>query len=457
MKRFLWLCVIVFLFLICVGCGDTFRPVIIPNPPKFPDPRAAHSVLTISDNGNLPGSAMVFDVTGDSDVSEADCQEGSPCLGVAPVHAVQQTAAQVLVVNQALPGGTGDSLSKLNFSFTTISSVTTISLPAGSAPNFVAVAPSDTTAYVTLPNLSVPSVGVVSTQTNALLTTIPVGNNPVSIVVTPDRNKFYVTNQGSNSVSAFNTLDHSPRTINGASFFAPRWLVARTDSQRVFVLNGNGTLTTLDTTTDTDTVVQAGLDVGGGAKYMVYDSHLNRLYVPSRSQLTVVDVAPSVPQILSTVPIATVSPAQRASFDVCLDNSGNTPPDVTAVAVAALPDGSRAYVGAYYSDGLGNLCPQVTVINTSGNTLKTSVAVPGFPDLIAEVPLCGTTRFRFNMTAGGDSSRVYLASCDGGNVSFIDTSNDTYFQRLPAPVSGRPPVNGTQPPPQNPVFMIAGP
>ncbi len=190
---------------------------------------------------------------------------------------------------------------------------------------------------------------------------------------------------------------------------------------------------------------------------MVYDSHLNRLYVPSGSQLTVVDVAPSVPQILNTVPIATVSPAQRASFDVCLDNSGNTPPNVTAVAVAALPDGSRAYVGAYYSDGLGNLCPQVTVINTSGNTLKTSVAVPGFPDLTAEVPLCGTTRFRFNMTAGGDSSRVYLASCDGGNVSFIDTSNDTYFQRLPAPVSGRPPVNGTQPPPQNPVFMIAGP
>ena len=37
MKRFLWLCVIVFLFLICVGCGDTYRPVIIPNPPKFPD------------------------------------------------------------------------------------------------------------------------------------------------------------------------------------------------------------------------------------------------------------------------------------------------------------------------------------------------------------------------------------------------------------------------------------
>ncbi|MEN3363778.1 MAG: hypothetical protein V7606_1052, partial [Burkholderiales bacterium] len=112
------------------------------------------------------------------------------------------------------------------------------------------------------------------------------------------------------------------------------------------------------------------------------------------------------------------------------------------------------------SSTIDNLFPQVTVINTSGNTIKTTVGIPGFPEAIAvdpQVTICATTRFRFNMTAGGDSSRVYLASCDGGNVSFIDTSNDTYFQRLPAPVSGRPPVNGTQPPPQNPVFMIAGP
>jgi DNA-binding beta-propeller fold protein YncE len=471
MKRYLWLFVIVCLFLICTGCGDTFRPVIIPNPPKFPDPRAAHTVVTISDNGGidaqsdnvLPGSVMVVDVTGDSNVSVADCQKGSPCIGIAPVHAVQQTATQVLVVNQSVPGVIGDSLSKVNFSGTTISSATTISLPPDSAPTFVAVAPSDTTAYVTLPSFAPPSVGVVSTSSNALLATIPVGNDPVAIAVTPDRNKLYVANQGSNSISAFNTLDRSPRIINGAAFTSPLWLVARTDSQRVFVLNGNGTLTTLDTTADTDTVIQSGLNVGAGAKYMVYDSRLNRLYIPSGGQLTVVDVAPSSPQILTTVAIATVSPALRNPTDVCFDDSGNPPPNVAAVAVAALPDGSRAYVGSFYSDGAGNLCPQVTVINTSGNTFKTSVAIPGFPDATVVgspffVPVCTTTRFRFNMTAGGDSSRVYLSSCDGGNVNFIDTANDTYLQNLKVPASARPPIPpSNQPPPQNPVFMIAGP
>ncbi|PYX28070.1 MAG: hypothetical protein DMG80_17305 [Acidobacteria bacterium] len=536
MKRFLWLCVIVFLFLICLGCGDTFRPVIIPNPPKFPDPRSAHSALTISDNGNLPGSAMVFDVTGDSDVSEADCQEGSPCLGVAPVHAVQQTASQVLVVNQALPGGTGDSLSKLNFSFTTISSVTTISLPAGSAPNFVAVAPSDTTAYVTLPNLSVPSVGVVSTQTNALVRTIPVGNNPVAIAETPDRSKLYVANKGDNSISNFNTIDLSPRNPGGPITLgaSPIWLAARADSQQVFVLESNGTLAVLDTTSTggPDILTETTISVPG-ARSFIYDGHLNRLYILGGSQLAVVDAAQSVPRLLKSVAIPQIP--------------GVPPVNASAVAVAALPDGSRAYVASVGSaaqpsqvsisavqgdgvtatytytltgghdvtagmtiavSGIGtaagfdgtfmiegasgsscdqqpctfrianatlagqtsvagsgsstidNLFPQVTVINTSGNTIKTTVGIPGFPEAIAvdpQVTICTTTRFRFNMTAGGDSSRVYLASCDGGNVSFIDTSNDTYFQRLPAPVSGRPPVNGTQPPPQNPVFMIAGP
>jgi hypothetical protein len=61
------------------------------------------------------------------------------------------------------------------------------------------------------------------------------------------------------------------------------------------------------------------------------------------------------------------------------------------------------------------------------------------------------------MAAGGDSSRIYLSSCDGGNVNFIDTADDIYFQNLKAPGSARPPINENQPPPQNPIFLIAGP
>jgi DNA-binding beta-propeller fold protein YncE len=467
MKRFVWLGFVLFLYLICSGCGDTFRPIIIPNPPVFPNPEAAHTVVSI--NANAPpagqaevaaGTAMVIDVSGDTDVSVAN-------VGLAPVHAVQQTSAQILVVNHSVSGplNVGDSLTKLTFSSVTIGSVTTISLPPNSAPNFVASAPSATTAYVTLPNYSPPSVGVVSTASNTLiLPFITVGSNPDALAVTPDNTKLYVANQGDGTVDGFNTLDRSARTINPpGSFNGPLWLTARNDSQRVYVLNGNGVVSTIDTTSTAgpDNVIDASVNVPGAA-YMVYDQNLNRLYIPWGTQVTMLDVSQSIPSLITGAPIAipTVPPSSRAATDPCSSTSAQT---LTVAAVAALPDGSRAYVGAYYEDGSGNFCPQVTVINVVSNSIKTSIAVPGFPDAtivgsLYYVPACATTRFRIMMAAGGDSSRAYLSSCDGGMVNIIDTSSDTYALNLPAPVGVRLPIPPDPlNPPQNPVFLFAGP
>jgi len=165
MKRFLWLGLVLCLYLICSGCGETFRPIILPNPPVFPNPRAAHTVLSINDNGTVvPGTTMVVDVSGDTDISVSD-------VGVAPVHAVQQTANQVLVVNQSTvctPVPCNPSITKVTFSSILISGSSTISLPPNSAPNFVATTES-TQAYVTLPGYAPPSVGVVNTNSNSLV------------------------------------------------------------------------------------------------------------------------------------------------------------------------------------------------------------------------------------------------------------------------------------------------
>jgi DNA-binding beta-propeller fold protein YncE len=474
MKRFLWLGWTAFLFLFCAGCGDTFRPIIIPNPPTFPDPRAAHTVMAVNNNGPTnpnepfgPGSLLVVDVSGDSEVGIAN-------VGVTPVHAVQQSTNQVLVLNQATTNTSTASLSKVFFFGTVINGTPgTISLPPNSAPTFVAVAPSDTTAYVTLPKYVpdptapetiVPSVGVVNTQSSALVATIPVGNSPFALAVTPDKSKLYVAcdplSPSSCSVSAFNTLDRSQRTISGTLSSFPIWLSARSDSQRVYVLEAGGKLAWLDTTSTPgpDTLTESTISVPG-ATTMVYDGLLNRLYIPGGSEVAVVDVSQSSPQIIGNngnpIPITTFPEANRGTQDVCHGSHTGTPPAATVVAVTALPDGSRAYVGAYYEDAVGNICPQVTVINTSNNSVKTVTAVPGFPNYDA---LCASTRFRFTMAAGGDSSRAYLASCDGGGVNVIDTSTDSFLVNLPAPFGARPPISPSpQNPPQNPVFLIAGP
>jgi DNA-binding beta-propeller fold protein YncE len=538
MKRFLWLGFVLWLYVICTGCGDTFRPIIIPNPPTFPNPAAAHTVVAINDNGaSVAGSAMVIDVSGDSISSVADCTTPL-CIGVAPVHAVQQTANQVLVVNHS------DSISKVSFSnIINISSTTTIGLPPGSAPNFVSVAPNQTTAYVTLPNFAPPSIGVVSTTSNNMFGTISLSSSasPVALSVTPDNTKLYVANQGNGTISGFNTVDRSSRTITGSLGLPPIWLVARTDSQRVYVLEETsgtvgGTLASIDTTSTVgpDTLTETSISVPG-ATIMTYDPNLNRLYIPGGQQLAIVDVSQSPPPLLATINIPSFPLLSLPSVAA------------TAVAVAALPDGSRAYVGSYavlpsqfnisavlgdgstgtyaYNltvghdltpgvtvtvtgtdtqqvsgfdgtyivsaivsgttacpgtcfqtsnptntngttypvAGLGtgsNIFAQVTVVNATSNTVKTTAAVPGFPDATNQnyanglyfAPVCATTHFRFMMAAAGDSSRAYLSSCDGGNVNIIDTSNDTYIENLTAPASSR--LNN---PPQNPVFLFAGP
>ncbi len=441
-------------YVICSGCGETFRPIILPNPPQFPNPAASHSVVSINDNGTIvPGTAMVIDVSGDSEASVAN-------VGLAPVHGVQQTASAFLVVNHSVSGAQADSLTKLNFSGTVISSKSTISLPENSAPNFVATTESSQ-AYVLMPNYVdpttnavVPSIQVVNTTANNLVATIPVGNNPDAMAETPNAQKLYVANQADSTIDGFNTADRSSRTVNG-SFNAPLWLIARYDSQRLYVLNGNGVVSTVDTTSTLgpDNMIDASVNVPGAA-YMLYDGNLNRLYIPGGSQLTILDVSQSVPAVLAGGPITipTVAPSSRDASDPC---STTSPQPLTVAAVAALPDGSRAYVGAYYEDASGNFCPQVTVIDAASNTIKSKIAVPGFPAFDA---FCSPSqsqrapRFRIMMAAGGDSSRAYLASCDGGNVNFIDTSSDTYIMNLQAPIGSR-----LDNPPQNPVFLIAGP
>jgi hypothetical protein len=120
--------------------------------------------------------------------------------------------------------------------------------------------------------------------------------------------------------------------------------------------------------------------------------------------------------------------------------------------VTTLPDGSRAYVGSYYEaavNSVNTICPQVTVIDAVSNTIKTNIAIPGFA---AFDTFCSSTRFRLTMAAAGDSSRAYLGSCDGGNVSIVDTTTDTYAVNLAAPAGSR---FGN--PPQSPVFLLAGP
>jgi YVTN family beta-propeller protein len=431
-------------FQICVGCGDVYRPTIIPNPVPIPPPSNFHTAFVVNQNGTIyPGTGMQVDVSGDAEAGIAK-------VAMNPVHAT------VLGTSVWTANNGSDSVSVFaEASGTTgsIGSSTNINLIKGSSPVFVASTDTSTmyvansgkladpntgTPYYAVDailNATVPSTAVIAEirLPDCPLATPPPPLTPWALAETPDKKKLYVVNKDCNNVTVINTVDKTINTTlsTGAS---PRWAVARSDSTRVYVLANDGTLTTIDTTQAVDQVVSS-IPVGAGPDSFYYDSHLNRLYIPNptNSTVSIYDVTADPPSLIATINL-TQPPA-----------SGGSPPCPATgcfpLSVAPLPDGSRAYVASFYIDTTSANCiqtpcvqAQLTAINTLNNQVMAVITIPEAS--VSSVGNCAALRFRISAAASADSTRVYLASCDAGGVASVHTSDNSYVVTLNAPVSG---------------------
>ena len=180
----------------------------------------------------------------------------------------------------------------------------------------------------------------------------------------------------------------------------------------------------IDTASD---MVVNSVSVGVGADFMLYDSTRNRLYVANPVNNTVTYLGAST-DALPAVVLNVANP----------------------VSVAALPDGSRAYISSALVSG-GNVTSRVTVINAADGSVRTTIPLT----TVNAVPGCGLTPSELSMAASADSTRVYVGNCDAGNVADIQTLNDTLLLQMPAPQSAT--FKDGVPLPQNPVFVVAGP
>ncbi len=116
------------LMLICISCGETYRPVATPIPPLPPSPAVSHLVVVISGNGSAhPGASTSIDVSGDTAVSQS-------AVGLMPEQAALVRNGTTVYV----PNSGDDTVS--TFSPFSAVPVTTISLPTGSKPSFAATA-----------------------------------------------------------------------------------------------------------------------------------------------------------------------------------------------------------------------------------------------------------------------------------------------------------------------------
>jgi len=445
---------VLILSLICISCGDTFRPVAVPIPPPPPDPSSFHFVLMISENGpNNPGATTRIDVSGDTNVGEAT-------VGLGPAHATLLPNASRIYVANSLE----DTVS--SYAPSNATSVTTVSLPPGSTPVFVHTTENGTVYVANLGNNTnvpptPPAVAAISTVTNVVTNNIPLGFTPIALAETPDGKKVYAVG-GSNGAVSINTIDKSVNPlITDSSLVSPVWVATRSDSQRAYILNqGSGTVTVIKTFSD---AVLGSVSVGAGANFMLYDPKLNRLYVtnPMAGTVSIFDASTDLLTALTGAPLTIAEYVPQTSTDPQNPCQGN---QVVPTSVTTLPNGSRAYVASYQVNGAQQICSQVSVINTTNNTVAKTMglvfevlpnaipvtSVPAAPDQTgcssvrpAPAPVAGFAKnagFRLSGTSSGDSSRVYVANCDAGNTAIIRTSDDTQVVDVPAPLSDFPPV-----------------
>jgi len=114
-------------------------------------------------------------------------------------------------------------------------------------------------AYVT--NADSGNVSVIDTATNILVATIPVGNIPINLAITPDGTRVYVANGSSDNVSVIDTATNIlVATIPvGAD---PSGVVITPDGTRVYVANGSSdNVSVIDTATN---ILVATIPVGAG-------------------------------------------------------------------------------------------------------------------------------------------------------------------------------------------------
>ena len=543
---------------VCLSCGQVYRPVVIPITITPPNPSNFHEVFAINANVPFnPGTGMQVDVSGDTNAGVINIGLNPTHAAILPNNSRVFVASAGSVVGQSdivtsfipafnagiatglgagitisLPGqtsgisaisesgnlvtatlnaplnnlGLGDviviagagiagyngTFAVLPISGTTIQYVDpvsglapslggTASLPA--QPVFLASAQNDAM-YVANYNSS--SVAVINTSLNAVTNSALVGQHPVALAETPNGNKLYVANQGSNAVSSLNTVDMSQNTVTGIVGITPVWLVSRSDSQKVYVLTqGDGQLVTIDTATDT---VVGNLPVGAGANFIFYDPHLNRLYVTNPST--------SMVYVFSATGGANDTPIQLSAISMTAGPNPPCPSGCTPSSVTALGDGSRFYVASYEMAiscpdpviGSSSACviPRLTVFDANSFAVKTTLTLLSSPPFasnpssnqfqyaVPPVASCapaalyapGTTRFRVFTTASVDSSRVYVSMCDAGSIAIVTTTTssispggntpDTLVRDLAAPFSAGSSSTGGEPPPQSPVFLLTG-
>ena len=235
------------------------------------------------------------------------------------------------------------------------------------------------------------TVSVIDTNSNFVIRTLAVdpafagqplpqpdpNSHPIALAELPNGTKIYSLNQGTNSVSAINTLDGTIAKVISLGG-APVGVAANTDNSQIYVLDGSGAISVIDTFSDTIiSQVSSAVAAGPTPNQLFYDKTFNRIYVTDANA-----ASPGVAlfDISGNAGTLVLHGTGRATIIAAPGSTCTSNPIPSSITV--IGDGSRAYVASYQT-GNSQICTQADVIDTGTgrvtNTIPLSQALDNSP------------------------------------------------------------------------------
>ncbi len=298
--------------------------------------------------------------------------DANGCTGVASMVVSSTACADVGAGAAYITNQLDNTVSVINIATNTV----TATIPVGNHPVGVSVSPDGTKAYIA--NEFGPSISVINTATNTVSATISVSGAPYGIVVSPDGSKVYVANVSANSVNVINTVSNIVSTTIPVGL-SPEGIAVSPDGTNVYVANqSDNAVSVITAATNT---VSVTVPVGADPFGLVVSPDGSKVYVTNETGGTV-----SV--------ITTATNTVSATINVGIAPQG----------ISMSPDGSKAYV----VNGNSN---SVSVINTVTNTVSATIPVGSDP---------------WGISVNSDGNMVYVVNDNfTGTVSVIDTLTNT--------------------------------
>ncbi|MBD1363655.1 gliding motility-associated C-terminal domain-containing protein [Mucilaginibacter sp. ZT4R22] len=327
-------------------------------------------------------------------------------LGAATKDVAVHGTVNALPTVDAVPGqilSNGELTTPINFTgtgkaFSWTSNTPGIGIPAsgmGNIPSFAAINTGSSPITATFTVTPVPagfiytannngnSVSVINSGDNSIVATIPVGQNPIRTIVSPDGTRIYVMNGGGNSVSVIDWLTNTViATIPVGQ--SPVYMSMSPDGSWIYVSNsGSNNLTAISTITNT-AVATVPVDLAPSVSAISPDG--KHCYVASLFSGNI--------SVINT---------QANLIEATISNINN----VTDMQLSL--DGSRLYITSAALN-------KVVVINTATNALVTSVPVGNFP---------------LGPSLSADGQHLYVPSEYDGTVTVINTSTWAIEETIP--------------------------